>query len=93
MDTKSDEEVTKLENELSTHLKLFHSIPKKIEELIDNGEKEIQVKQIKIKYENLVTSKNEFVSHVDKEVKKREIEKRKSFDSSNLNINLPKFKG
>ena len=88
LDTKSDEEITKLENELSTHLKLFHSIPKKIEELIENGEKEIQGKQIKIKYEDLVTSKNEFVSIVDKEVNKREIEKRKSFDSPNLNFKM-----
>ena len=87
LDGKSDEEVTKLKNELSIHLKLFHSIPKKIEELIENGEKEIQVKQIKIKYETLVTST------VVKEVKKREIKKRKSFDSSNSNIKLHKVQG
>ena len=36
--SKSDEEVTKLKSELSTHLKLFLSLPKKIEELMENGE-------------------------------------------------------
>ena len=78
---------------MQDHLKLFLSIPKKIEELIENGEREIEVTQIKTKYKALVTSKDLYVLKLDKEVQEREIEKRKSFDSSNLNIKLAKFKG
>ena len=41
----------------------------------------------------LVISKSMYISRLDQEVKRREINERKAFNKSNLNIKLPKFKG
>ena len=90
---KSDEEITKLRNEISDHLKIFQTIPKKIEVMMESGEKEAELKLIQTDYKELVKSKELYESKVNEEFRVREIEKRKEFDNSSLNIQLPKFSG
>ena len=93
IDTESDEEITKRKGELSDQLKLFQTIPKKIEELMDGGEFDTEITQIKIKYENLKSHKDLYVTNLNDELIKREIEKKKNFSNAVLNIKLEKFKG
>ena len=47
----------------------------------------------KRRYQKLLVTKNEYTERLGKEVKLREIEERKAFDKSKLNIKLPKFGG
>ena len=74
---ESDEEISMRKSELSDQLKLFQTIPRQIEEVMDSGEYETDINQIKIKYENLRSNKDLYVTSLGEEVAKMEIEKKK----------------
>ncbi len=93
IDDDTDEQITKRKEELSDQLKLFQTIPKKIEEMMDGGEFEKEINEIKVKYENLHSHKDLYTTRLNDELVTREIEKKKNFSNSTLNIKLHKFKG
>ena len=75
----------------------LQSLPKMIKEIMDNSSgvlgsaKSIEDSQ-KV-YSKLLVVKDEYAERLRKEVKSRDIEERKAFDKSKLNIQLPKFGG
>lgn len=60
---------------------------------MDVGEIDVEINKIKIRFDNLIKAKTLYVTRLDDEFKKCEIEKLKSFKTSSLNIKLAKFKG
>ena len=93
LDDESDENITKRKEELPGLVKIVNKIPKRIEEIMDAGEIDAEINKIKTRFDNLIKAKTLYVTRLDDELKKREIEKLKSFKTSSLNIKLAKFKG
>ena len=93
LSNKSDEDITKIKNELSDHEKTLQTIPKMIREIIDCGQSEGEISDIKTKYGEVLHNKVGYLSRLESELSSREIEKQKTFKTSSLNIKLPKFKG
>ncbi len=92
-DSESDDSITRRKNELAEKSKSVDSLRNLIKELIDAACDKGKVYGIQKRYENLISSKSSYANKVHLEVKKREIEKRKAFNKSKLDIQLPKFKG
>ena len=94
---ESDDAISKRKSNISKQLEELQSLPKMIKEMMDNSSgvlgsaKSIEDSQ-KV-YSKLLVVKDEYAERLRKEVKSREIEERKAFDKSKLNIQLPKFGG
>ena len=90
---ETDDSVTKRKSDIAEQVKLLQSLEDKIKEMLESGADQGSMKPIEKRYEKLMEEKNKYVIRVDKEVKDREIEERKVFNKSKLNIKLSKFKG
>ena len=72
-----DENITKRKEELPGLVKIVNKIPTRIEEIVDAGEIDVEINKIKTRFDNLIKAKTLYVTRLDDEFKKREIEKLK----------------
>ena len=91
--SESDDSISRRKNELVEKTKQLDALRGLIKELMDAASEMSKVDGIQKRYEKLISSKSSYVDKVYLEIKKREIEERKAFNKSKLNIQLPKFKG
>ena len=93
---KSNEEIKMKNENLQSYCKQLEKLGKNIEEIINTAAEvggKIDIDIIKQRYEKLISSKNLFLEKVKEETNNRELDKHEIFDSSKLNIKLPKYKG
>ena len=90
---KSNEEISRLKNDLSQLPKDLQSVAKTIKDIVEAGETEEGIKVYNDKYTKLISSKTKYEILVHSAFESREIEKQKTFKKSLLSIKLPKFKG
>ena len=90
---EDDDSVTKRKSDIAEQVKLVQSLEEKIKEMLESGADKTSMEGIEKRFEKIIEEKNKYVTRVAKEVKDREIEERKVFNKSKLDIKLPKFKG
>ena len=93
---ESDDEIRRRKEEMNDQLKQIQSISKMLMELYEksiNEEMNKVVDQLNKRYEVLLKLKSIDVKKVNDEMKAREIDKKKAFNTSLLNIKMSKFKG
>ena len=73
------------------------NVETKITELLSHSsldkENEFETGNIKLRYENLVNAKIDYISQVKEETREKELDKEDLFKEVKLNIRIPKFKG
>ena len=95
IEDEEDKDLKRQTDGLQTLLKNIRRIGEKIEEMIKlSAEVSIacDVDEFKRRYEKLTTHKDEYTYKLKQEMKKREIDKHETFETSSLNIKLSKFK-
>ena len=93
---ETDEKISKRRSEITEQVKEVTAISTTIKELVEAATDEESFDEVRDKkknYEALLTLKDEYNSRLQKEVKDRQIDEKKAFNKSKLNIKLPKFKG
>ena len=94
---ESDESISKRKSDLSKQSKEVQSLVSSFKEMMDCSagvpDSSDLIANQKKSYEKLIGIKIEYTERLQKEVKSREIEERKAFDKTKLNIKLDKFGG
>ena len=92
---KTDEEIKRRKNEIPEKLKLTQDVSSMLKEIMEcpNPNKAGDIELLCKRYEKLVLIKNVYTSNVNEEMKIREVDKKKEFNASLLNIKLSKYKG
>ena len=91
-ETLSDEDVTRRREELDGKVKLIHSLSAIVKELVGLSSDTAR-KSITKQYDLLQTSKLEYIKLLEASVKSRQLDQKKLYNRSKLNIEIPKFKG
>ena len=96
--SKGDDDVRKRKNEISKQVEERHSFPKRIQETMDTSagidDSSRALEELQTKYAKLLSIKDLYAIRLQKEVTSRELDDRqKSYDTTKINIQLPKFGG
>ena len=89
----SDEDLTRRRQCLDGKEKILHSLSNTVRELVGMSPDPGSINSIIDNYESLRTSKNEYTIRLGEVVKNRQLDQKKAFNRSKLNIKLPKYKG
>ena len=94
----TDDQISKLKNELPDNLKQVENISKLIKDLLNRNkvcdkDMEDSITKITNDYDFLCASKDNFIKFINDEAAVRELSKKKLFNEGKLRINLPKFGG
>jgi hypothetical protein len=92
----TDDDVSKRRTDLSQDLKDVNELAATFSDMIDSGSDDASLQVIKDKkqlYEKLLSIRDMYEAKLQEEVKERELDEKKAFNKSKLNIKLPKFKG
>ena len=94
----TDQEIWDVKKNLPTIQKQTDSMCEKYKELLEIvpdslPDKDRKLKELSKKYKELLKAEKQFRERLDAEIKERELTKEKSFETSTLKINLPKFSG
>ena len=95
-EAEADEQISRRRVEITEQVKEVTAISTTIKELVEAATDEDALEKVQVKkrkYEALLTLKDEYYSRLHKEVKDRQIDEKKAFNKSKLNIKFPKFKG
>ena len=94
---ESDEDVSKRKNNITKQSEEVQSLTVLFKDMMDCSpgvvDSSTLIDNQKKRYEMLMSIKHSYVERLRTEVKSREIEERKAFDKTKLNIKLPKFGG
>ena len=92
----SDDDVSKRRTDLAQDSKDVNLLAASVKDLIDYATDDASIKIVKDqkhKYEKLLSIRDLYETRLLAEVKSRELDEKKAFNKSKLNIKLPKFKG
>ena len=97
-DQVTDEEIWEMKKNIPLMKKQMESMCEKYKELLEMvpdsiKDKDKKLKVLSDKYQKLLKSEKVFRDKLDTEIRERELTKEKSFETSTLKINLPKFGG
>ena len=97
-DDVTDEELWEAKKHLPIMQKQTESMCDKYKALLEIipdsvSQKDRKLNELSDKYRSLLSADKDFRERLDAEMKKRELTKEKSFETSTLKINLPKFGG
>ncbi len=95
---KGDDDILKRKNEVSKQVEELHSFPKRIQDIMDSSasvnDSSKALETLQTHYAKLLSIKDVYTIRLQKEVKSRELDDRqKSYDTTKIKINLPKFGG
>ena len=85
--------ISKRRDDLPQQQKQMDILSRSISNLLDSAPGKDSLSDVEKRYDTLIKSKSIYVKLLECVVKAREIDERKAFNKSKLNIKLPKFKG
>ena len=94
-DEESDEEIRRRKSELADKDKQLQALSSMMKEVFESSNERLNpsVDKLRARYEILLNLKSVYTKRVNDEMKEREVDKKKTFNTSLLNIKLSKFKG
>ena len=94
-DDESDEEIRRRKSELVEKDKQLETLSSTMKEVFQSSNEKLfpSVDKLCTRYEILLNLKTVYAKRVNDEMKEREVDKKKAFNTSILNIKLQKFKG
>ena len=90
---EKDDDVGKRRDDLPQHLKSVLALESTLMELMDSSTGKDSFDGAKERYDTIIKSKITYVEKLEGQIKTREVDKRKSFNKTKLDIKLTPFKG
>ena len=89
----SDIDVSKRRQDLSGKEKMIQSLSEIVRDIVGMSMNSVDTKSITDNYDKLCKSKGAYIKTLDEIVKNRQLDQKKSYNISKLNVDIPKFKG